>query len=277
MTSPDRDYWNKRARQYGPLSVGYTDPVLYQYEERLRWSALIRTCAIDPGMHVLDIGCGVGRWSVRLASLGCHVVGTDISPAMLQMAIPSEYVEYRQGAVQDLDFADASFDLIVSITVLQHITSARAFERALNNIARMLKQGGQVAVLEYSPRKMDRAESDAQGDSEGDGESGSRNDPEYMRSRTYQEWIDAFAPCGFALDQECGVRFIGHWFYPRYMSRLARLFPRINPSGSDGDPTNWMGRLPRSLMWAVDLTLARLPFMTRLSDVHCMVFRKTGA
>jgi len=86
LTVADRQYWDDRAREYGQRAVGYLDSVQERYEEPRRWAAFQRLCQVGPGMRVLDLGCGTGRWSVRLSKLGCTVVAADMSPVMIQMA-----------------------------------------------------------------------------------------------------------------------------------------------------------------------------------------------
>lgn len=263
MTSKTRDLqlWEERARQYGPLAVGYaSNPVLNQFEEELRWAALRRLCPIAPGTAVLDIGCGVGNWCVRLAQLGCKVVGADFSPSILQMARQTPNVEYYLGAVQDLLFPANMFDLAISITVLQHIMDEVQFERAVDNVTRMLKPLGHVAILEYSPTRV----------------SGTPGRSRIMRDRSRGEWISVFKRRGYGLVRETGIRFIGYRLYAGSVRRLQRLWPGLQLIGSDGCPTNWIGRLLRRLAWAVDMGLSRVPSVSHRSDLHLFLFRKSG-
>lgn len=47
---------------------------------------LAAECGLRPGCRVIDIGCGVGKYGVYFANMGCHVTLTDISPKMLEYA-----------------------------------------------------------------------------------------------------------------------------------------------------------------------------------------------
>lgn len=77
-----------------------------------------------PG-RALDFGCGVGRLTRALAPLFERVDGVDVSPTMIERArgfTTDPRVQYHVGASPDLGtFPDGSFDLVLSILVLQHI------------------------------------------------------------------------------------------------------------------------------------------------------------
>src|SRR6266545_4390324 len=85
----------------------------------------------ERGVHphprrALDFGCGVGRLTRALASRFEQVDGVDVSPTMVAAARryggASERVRFHVGATPDLrSFASGSFDLVLSILVLQHI------------------------------------------------------------------------------------------------------------------------------------------------------------
>jgi ubiquinone/menaquinone biosynthesis C-methylase UbiE len=99
--------------------------------------------------RVLDLGTGVGRWARWFVSKGAlEVVGIDLEPARLELA--SSYggpIKYRQMAAESLDFPDRSFDLVSSVTVLQHVGHATKRD-AIAEIGRVLKRGGKAAIFE---------------------------------------------------------------------------------------------------------------------------------
>src|ERR1700750_3375535 len=84
-------YWEERARRFAGEGAGlaavcaYGMPEFYnrtiQLEQRL---ALRPWLNVAPGTRVLDVGCGVGRWSRMLAARGAHVTGVDLSPTMIK-------------------------------------------------------------------------------------------------------------------------------------------------------------------------------------------------
>lgn len=251
----DQAYWDDRARRWGPLAAGYRNAAMYQYEERLRWHAFMRRCRPQAGQRVLDLGCGPGRWSARLAELGCAVTAADISPEMLALAPTRDGINYVQGAAQDLELPDESFDLIVSVTVLQHITRADDFERALDNVARMLARSGRLAMIEFAPRRR--------------GGSGAA----HLVPRTRAEWLEAFRARGLDLVSETGIRFAGHGAFLIGMGLRSRLRTR-DGLDAEGSPATLPGRLLRGAGQVVDLALQRTPAVSSLSPVRLLVLAR---
>jgi len=245
LTPPtaDRDYWEARARRFGPRAAGYSDTAMDAYEDRLRQSAIYRLVGPGHGRHLLDAGCGSGRWSVRMAQAGWVVTGADISESLIALATPAPNVTYVHGAIEELDLPTATFDAVLSVTVLQHITDDRHFDAAVDNLARMLRANGAIAVLEYAPlRVLGRM-------------------PTYMRARSRTEWITAFTSRGLEKKSETGIRFLGHGPYMLAV-HLARLLGRTDPQ-----------LIPlRAACRALDLTLARVPGLTLTADVRLITF-----
>jgi SAM-dependent methyltransferase len=101
-------------------------------------------------VRVLDYGCGVGRLVVPFASRSQEVVGVDVSPSMLEVA--RENCK-RLGAnsvsllhANELDsLAPASFDLVHSYIVFQHIPVARG-ELILRKLISLIAEGGMGAI-----------------------------------------------------------------------------------------------------------------------------------
>jgi SAM-dependent methyltransferase len=236
---------------YGARAAGYTDAAMDAYEDRLRRAAIERLVGRGEGKSLLDAGCGSGRWSIRLALAGWLVTGADISHGLLALAPSAPNVTYIQGSIQDLALPTASFDAVLSVTVLQHITDESSFDAAVDNLMRMLRPGGMVAVLEYAPLWV----------------IGSM--PGYMRARSRGQWIRAFTSRGCRLRAETGVRFFGHGPYMLAVKLARRLRP---PTDKDRPPPG-LNAL-RAFCQAVDLVLARIPGITLTGDVRLVAFEK---
>jgi SAM-dependent methyltransferase len=91
-----------------------------------------------PGDSMLDVGCGTGWFTRRFAAEGLITTGLDPNPEWLDFARthggPEQYVE---GNALALPFADASFDLVVSVTALCFVED---WPRALSEIARVARR-----------------------------------------------------------------------------------------------------------------------------------------
>src|SRR5512138_3289239 len=86
-------YWEDRARRFAAQGDGLAAVCSYgmpEYYNRLvHWSqrlALEPWLLVDSGARVLDVGCGVGRWSSLLARRGATVTCVDLSATMIAEA-----------------------------------------------------------------------------------------------------------------------------------------------------------------------------------------------
>ena len=114
---------------------------------------LFRAAVGDPrGLAVLDLGCGTGRHSLWLAAKGAHVTAVDFSAGMLAEARAKpgasavHFIEHDLHA--PLPFADASFDLVVSGLVLEHLRELGDFFR---EAFRVLKPTGRGVISAMHP------------------------------------------------------------------------------------------------------------------------------
>ena len=96
---------------------------------------------------VLECGCGTGLILNRVAGKARRAVGVDLSPGMLEHARQRGHEVY-QASVTELPFADASFDVAYSFKVLAHVEQ---IERALAEMARVLRPGGHLIAAFYNP------------------------------------------------------------------------------------------------------------------------------
>lgn len=99
---------------------------------------------IRSGENVLEVDCGPGVLASRMRDRGAQVIGTDLSIVAVERArakgIPAQQVDVD---TQPLPFADASFDTVVSNSMMEH----RFFpERTLDECVRVLRPGGRFIV-----------------------------------------------------------------------------------------------------------------------------------
>jgi SAM-dependent methyltransferase len=157
-------YWEDRAQRFAGEGAGlaavcaYGMPEFYnraiQLEQRL---ALRPWLDVEPGTRVLDVGCGVGRWSRLLAAKGAQVTGVDLSPTMIAQAqrrAAAEGVAARcHFRVQDLSNLEVAgqFDVVLGVTVLQHILDPQLLREAVRGMTARLAPGGRMILLEAAP------------------------------------------------------------------------------------------------------------------------------
>lgn len=96
------------------------------------------------GRRTLDVGCGEGRLTRHLASLGHRIVGIDVSPTLVAAARElAPDMELHVADAAALPFDDASFDQVVSFMCLHDVDDLGG---AVREMARVLEPGG-VACL----------------------------------------------------------------------------------------------------------------------------------
>jgi ArsR family transcriptional regulator len=111
---------------------------------------------LDPGLIVADLGCGTGAVAEALATLVHEVVAVDDSESMLAAcrrrlaAYPN--VQIRQGQLEALPLEPASVDAATAILVLHHLPDPA---RALGEVARVLRPGGRLVVVDMLPHDRD--------------------------------------------------------------------------------------------------------------------------
>ena len=121
-------------------------------DEAGEWPALKALMPPLEGTRVLDLGCGFG-WHCRHARAAgaASVVGVDLSEKMLARAralTDDAAIDYRRMAIEDIDFAPDSFDLVLSSLAFHYVAN---LEPVVARVWRCLKPGGTFLVSVEHP------------------------------------------------------------------------------------------------------------------------------
>ena len=122
---------------------------------RRRVAKRFRALLQDPNARVLDLCCGTGDLALafrREAPAGAGLTGSDFVPEMLvraraKTAAANGNIEFVEADALALPFADGGFDLVSCAFGFRNLAN---YQRGLQEIVRVLKPGGAVAILEFA-------------------------------------------------------------------------------------------------------------------------------
>jgi ubiquinone/menaquinone biosynthesis C-methylase UbiE len=102
------------------------------------------------GKVVLEAGCGAGRFTEVLLEKGARLVSSDLSSAVEvnQENCPlSDHHIIIQADINDMPYADESFDIVICLGVIQHTPNS---EETIANLFRLVKKGGTLIIDHYT-------------------------------------------------------------------------------------------------------------------------------
>lgn len=119
-----------------------------QYRQEYRADILFKFFKANENKVILDLGCGIGEFSIKLASrCDSKVIGIDITEASINYASKHnqlENIEYITGSAYDIPLKAETVDLVAGNAVLHHFN----LEKAMPEIKRVLKPGGLLIFFE---------------------------------------------------------------------------------------------------------------------------------
>ena len=138
-------YWKKVFGENIPSSLDLY-PVIYEY--------------LQHGYKILDIGCGFGKVTLKLASLGYSVTGIDINSEAIRLSKATAEnlklhgkmtgkAEFEIGNASGLPFSAQNFDLAVMQAFLTSVPDAREREVIMREAYRVLKPEGYLYLVEF--------------------------------------------------------------------------------------------------------------------------------
>jgi len=130
--------WGARAQDWADFQEATVRPVFESVLERT---------GVGPGTRYLDAGCGAGMAAKIAAARGAEVWGIDAAEAMLSIArsrLPGG--DFRQGDLEELPFADESFDVVTGFNSFQYAGNPMA---ALREAGRVARRSGLVVIMAF--------------------------------------------------------------------------------------------------------------------------------
>lgn len=140
-------HWGRRAANFDS-DFGHS---IRTDDERAAWDRVFALALGGrSGLEAIDIGCGTGFLSLELAARGHRVTGIDFAPEMLALAKAKAAeagasVRFEHADAENLPFAPASFDLVITRHVLWTLPHPEA---AISEWIGVLRPGGRLAVID---------------------------------------------------------------------------------------------------------------------------------
>ncbi len=131
------------------------DDYMYFYGEQLtdertdaEVGALVRLLGLDSPKKILDLACGFGRHTNRLAALGHKMTGVDLTPGFLEIARRDAIqrkveVQYQQGDMRTIAF-EGEFDCVMLLFSAFGYFNDEENQKVMINLEKALKPGGMV-------------------------------------------------------------------------------------------------------------------------------------
>lgn len=141
-----KNYWGKRASSYSSQNKAE----LESYKHNVWRNLILNNSPKKEVLKVLDIGCGPGEFSIIMAEDGHEVTGVDITEEMLQQARANAekynvQLDLKCMDVHNLEFADNTFDIIISRNVTWNLKYPEIF---FKECKRVLKDDGRVIYFD---------------------------------------------------------------------------------------------------------------------------------
>jgi SAM-dependent methyltransferase len=232
---PDGPWFNEIAAHLGPAywAPGTGRVMSFTTGTVQEVDFLVAALGLEPGMRVLDAGCGPGRHSLELGRRGLRVVGVDASPAFIGLARAAAGdlpVEFREADVRELTLA-SEFDAVICLCqggfgLLGG--DARELD-VVGRFADALVPGGHLALSAFSAYFVVRH---LEPDESFDADSGVNHERTVVRDRdgheqTFDLWTTCYTPRELRLIAARAGLVVDHIFGVQ-PGRYARAAPSVD-------------------------------------------------
>jgi len=141
---------------YGYWPEGEKELPLADAQEKLT-EMMLQRMPLKAGQHLIDVGCGLGRPSMRLArETGCKVTGITVSQVQVDEANQragasglGERAIFKNADAMAMPFEDASFDAAWAIESLLHMPDR---QQVIREMKRVVVPGGRIAIADMIAR-----------------------------------------------------------------------------------------------------------------------------
>lgn len=119
-----------------------------EYADHVETNCAFNLFQPKSGMKILDVGCGTGNFSIKMARQGVNVTGIDVSEKMLEVARNRASqeklaIEFRKMDSQNLTFQDSIFDGVFSMATIEFASDP---DKMIEEMFRVCKEDGPVVV-----------------------------------------------------------------------------------------------------------------------------------
>jgi ubiquinone/menaquinone biosynthesis C-methylase UbiE len=179
----DESFWDSLARKHG--ATGFTDYSIAFFDQLMRLKCIEQILSeheiLDRRNSVLlDFGCGTGDFLAYFSKSFKNVIGYDVSEEVLSIASHRLQRFSNIELLRSIENLDAKCDVVLSITVLQHILNDNELRDALSKISSLCKNGALLVAME-SVSSLSVVVSH----------------PPHLKARSLNFWVDSFKESGF--------------------------------------------------------------------------------
>jgi SAM-dependent methyltransferase len=145
----DIAYWRQRATQSGDMAVLWANPTYNTLVDMDQWK-LIERYMPQRRESVLDLCCGTGRLSARLASCFSRYVGLDLGNMVVEARKRNPLLAdlFYESTVQQYDFGNERFDFILSVAGLSCGCSREELPQIMERIADGVRSRGRFMMID---------------------------------------------------------------------------------------------------------------------------------
>lgn len=105
---------------------------------------------------ILDAGCGNGKNMIYLQNKGLSVKGIDFSEKLLQIC-KDKNLDVEEADIRSLPYEDNSFDYVISIAVIHHLSTEKDRYQAINEMLRVCKPNGKILISTWAVEQPDKS------------------------------------------------------------------------------------------------------------------------